>query len=267
MAYFHSNGARLYYERHGDYSAPAVLLITGFAAEGRRWKAQIRALRPDYQVITLDNRGVGQSDAPLGSYTTQAMAEDCVNLLNHLNIAQAHVCGYSLGGRIAQMLAIDYPDRVGHLILTSTGMTSYPVSNFVLQNYIQMLKQKLPDHYHIRALLPWFYSSELFSNTQKVERLCQLLHNQQPLNTDGLQGQLDAVLSHAPGDQLRQISHPTLITSAPYDLLCPASYSDALHTYIPKAKRYIMPRGSHGHIQEYPNDFNACLLAFLQGRL
>lgn len=265
MAYFHSNGARLYYETHG--SGPAVLLITGFAAEGRRWKAQVNALLPHYQVITLDNRGVGQSDAPLGPYTTTSMAEDCVHLLNHLHIDRAHVCGYSLGGRIAQMIAVHYPDTVDRLILASTGMTSYPVAHFVLQNYIQMLKQKLPDYYHIRALLPWFYSAELFSNLTKVERLCQLLHKQRPLNTDGLQGQLDAVTTHAPGEHLRHIKQPTLITSAPQDLLCPVAYSDALLAYIPHAKRYIMPRGSHGSIQEYPNDFNACLLPFLQGCL
>lgn len=261
MAYARINGIQLHYELHGH--GPPLLLITGFAAEGNQWQHQIRVLQEHFLVISFDNRGIGKSDIPPGPYNTELLADDCASLLTHLGIQQAHVCGYSLGGRIAQMLAINHPTRVNRLILASTSMRSYALSRFILKMIIAMLKQGLPNHYRIKASLPWFYSPAFFEDERKVDYFCHFLGRQVAPNVEGLQAQLDAVNSHAPGERLRAIYHPTLITSSSEDLLCPRDYSDELHRYIPHAQRCIMPRGGHACIHEYPELFNELILNFL----
>ena len=261
MAYAQINGIQIYYEEHGE--GPALLLITGFAAEGNQWQHQIRTLQQHYRVICLDNRGIGKSDAPTGPYNTELLAHDCAALLKHLHIDKAHVCGYSLGGRIAQMLAIHHPTLVDKLILASTSMRSYALSRFILKMIIDMLRQGLPHQCRIKATLPWFYSPAFFEDERKVAYFCHFLGRQAAPNVDALQAQLDAVNSHAPGERLRTIKHPTLITSSAEDLLCPKDYTDELHTFIPHATRCIMPHGGHACIHEYPDVFNALILAFL----
>lgn len=261
MAYFNTHGLRLHYDVHG--SGPSILLITGFGATGQQWHAQIKALAPHYRVITLDNRGVGQSDAPPGPYSTESMAQDCIDLLDHLKISRAHICGHSLGGRIAQMIAILHPLRVNKLILASTALRSYEVTHFVLTTFIEMVRQNIANYHRTRAFLPWFYSPHFFTNNRKIALLCHVFGQRHIFDADALQAQLAAILHHNPGESLRLIQCPTLITSAAEDLLCPRDYSDELLHYIPHAKRMILPRGGHACLHEYPQDFNLCLLNFL----
>ena len=87
---------------------------------GSRWFFQIRAFRKYFRLITFDNRGVGKTDKPGESYTTRTMADDTIGLMDCLGIDKAHILGVSLGGMIAQEVAINYPQRVRKLVLVST---------------------------------------------------------------------------------------------------------------------------------------------------
>src|SRR6266536_1661770 len=98
------NGIDLYYEEQG--SGEPLLLIMGFTAHSMLWMMQVPALAQRYRVITLDNRGVGRSSVPPGPHTTRQMADDAAGLLDHLGIEQAGVIGWSMGGMIAQELAL-----------------------------------------------------------------------------------------------------------------------------------------------------------------
>ncbi len=261
MAFATINGIQLYYEVHGE--GPPLLLITGFNAEANQWQHQIRTLKKHFHVICLDNRGIGKSDKPPGPYNTELMANDCAALLTHLDIGKTHVCGYSLGGRIAQYLAINHADRIDKLVLASTSIRSYALSRYILTMLIEMIRQGLPNHFRIKAMLPWFYSPAFFNDERKVDYFCHFLGHQNLPNAAALTAQLAAVNSHNPGERLRTIQHQTLITSSAEDLLCPQEYVDELHRFIPHARRIIMPKGGHAYIHEYADDFNAILLAFL----
>src|SRR3989442_15734833 len=110
MATANINGIEIYYEVHG--SGEPLLLIMGLGANATGWYAQIPAFSKDYQVIAFDNRGAGRSEKPNEPYTMPQMAQDAVGVLDTLCIGAAHVFGMSLGGIIAQELALRHADRV-----------------------------------------------------------------------------------------------------------------------------------------------------------
>jgi pimeloyl-ACP methyl ester carboxylesterase len=115
-----STGIDLYYESYGEGEPLVLIPGTGFA--GNVWSpSQVPTLSKTVRVITLDVRGCGRSSAPEGVYTIEQMACDVAALLDHLGLAQAHILGHSMGGRIGIALALAFPDRVCSLILAAAG--------------------------------------------------------------------------------------------------------------------------------------------------
>ncbi|MCK5654501.1 MAG: alpha/beta fold hydrolase, partial [Dehalococcoidia bacterium] len=113
------NEVNIDYAVHGQ--GEPLVLIQGLGGPRSGWIFQTRAFGKYYRVITFDNRGVGKSDKPGGSYTVRTMADDTIALLDYLGVDKAHVLGISLGGMIAQEIAINYPERVRKLILACTA--------------------------------------------------------------------------------------------------------------------------------------------------
>jgi pimeloyl-ACP methyl ester carboxylesterase len=111
---------KLYYEVHGE--GPPFLLLSETACDGAVWKLyQVPEFSRDHRVITFDYRGTGLSDKPPIKYTTRMFVDDIAALLDHLGVEQTIVCGHSMGGRVAQLLTLEYPRKVKKLILASTG--------------------------------------------------------------------------------------------------------------------------------------------------
>src|SRR3954447_20660358 len=119
------DGTPIFFERFspttGPNGAPPVLLVMGLGANGRLWAPAIRRyLASGYDVITVDNRGCGRSGTPWRPWTTRTMATDAVAVMDELEIERAHIGGGSLGGMIAQEIALEFPERAETLVLAST---------------------------------------------------------------------------------------------------------------------------------------------------
>jgi len=114
------DGVNLYYEIHGD--GFPLLLIQGLSENVYWWDTPvIDELSKHLKTVIYDNRGVGRSDALEGDLTIEIMAADALGLMDALNINQAHILGHSMGGMIAQEIALKFPERVKKLVLCSTS--------------------------------------------------------------------------------------------------------------------------------------------------
>ncbi|MBL7217196.1 MAG: alpha/beta fold hydrolase [Deltaproteobacteria bacterium] len=108
----------IYYEEHGQ--GPPLVMILGLGQDTATWSFQIPELSNRLRLIVFDNRDCGKSSRCLDDYTTRTMAQDTIGLMDHLGIDQAHICGTSMGGMIAQQVVLMAPERVNSLILAST---------------------------------------------------------------------------------------------------------------------------------------------------
>jgi pimeloyl-ACP methyl ester carboxylesterase len=113
-----TRGARIWVHQQGD--GPAVLLVGGLGDPADSWAAQIDAFSDRYRVVAPDNRGAGRSVLPPSGVSIPAMAEDAAEVLRSLEIQHAHVAGFSMGGAVAQELAINHPALVRSLVLSGT---------------------------------------------------------------------------------------------------------------------------------------------------
>lgn len=114
-----SDGTRLYYEVHG--SGEPLLLVMGQSGNHHGWDYVRDDFAAQHRVIVFDHRGTGQSDKPESPpYSTRGFAQDVIAILDHAGIERAHAYGISMGGRVCQWLAIDFPDRLGALVLGCT---------------------------------------------------------------------------------------------------------------------------------------------------
>ncbi len=129
MPYVQTNGINLYYEEKG--SGEPLLLIMGITAAGSVWEKHVAYWQQFFRCIIGDNRGVGLSDKPISSYTTEQMADDYSGLLQQLNIPSAHVVGCSMGSTIAQQLALRHPDKVKSLVLMCTWARCDPMAKTI----------------------------------------------------------------------------------------------------------------------------------------
>jgi len=126
------DGVSIHYEVWGRRAATPVLMIQGLGADSRGWALQRMAFGRRHRCYALDNRGVGQSDRPPGPYSLDRMAGDAIAVLDQEGIESAHVMGASMGGVIAQILAVLHPGRVRSLTLACTrvGITSGAASSW-----------------------------------------------------------------------------------------------------------------------------------------
>ena len=119
-----TNGIELAYTEHGD--GEPLLLIMGLGADSSAWESHVAAYHKRYRCIAVDNRGVGASSTPVGPYSTGQMADDYAGLLEALDLGPVRVVGISMGGAIAQELALRHPELVERLVLVATWAKSDP---------------------------------------------------------------------------------------------------------------------------------------------
>ncbi len=274
MATTNVGDIELYYEEHG--SGDPLLCIMGLAADSAAWMFQVPDFSKQYRTIIFDNRGVGRSSKPAGPYTTAQMASDAVGLLDALGIQQANVLGVSMGGMIAQELALGYPQRVKRLVLACTyaepdGTVEQQRKSSVAQlggtigpdGQIEVDMAKLNPMDFFQQLLPLSFNPEFIAND--LPKLMQMFMGslQYGISLEGIMAQVAAVTTHRTTDRLGQIKSPTLVIAGDNDRLVPPENSDVLAKHIPGAKLVKIAGGSHGFNFETPELFNKEILAFL----
>ncbi len=264
----------LYYEEHG--TGEPLLLIMGLAADSMAWMFQLPAFAERYRTIVFDNRGVGRSGKPKGPYTIAAMADDTAGLLKAIGVDRAHVVGVSMGGMIAQELALRHPERVRGLVLACTfpeadedvkrnrETSLAQLGGTIGRDGVATLNLAAVDPMMIfSTLLPRVFSPTFIQN--QLASLMQLFGGalQWGFSVEAIMAQVEAVMSHNSTERLRDIKAPTLVITGDADLLIPPANSDVIADEIPGARLVKVPGGTHGFNFETPELFNREVLNFL----
>jgi len=252
----------MYYEIYGE--GEPLLLIMGLGADLTAWSFQTPEFSKKYRVIVFDNRGAGRTDAPDAPYSIRMMADDTVGLMNALGIQQAHVLGVSMGGRIAQELAIEYPQRVKSLILAATSTKMPPREKHVFDTAARMLKEGVSAETHLRNLMPWTLTEKFFENQAQVTwSINAMLANPHKQPTYAFIRQFNACAEHDTANRIGRIKAPALILVGREDLFAPVRLSEELAAQIPNAKLVVVDGGGHGFNVEARDKFNQAVLDFL----
>ncbi|HTW99171.1 MAG TPA: alpha/beta hydrolase [Acidimicrobiales bacterium] len=256
-------GVSLYYEWHGPDAGVPVVFIRGTGADSSRWMPQVRDYSQHYRCLIFDNRGCGKSGTTAGQYTVASMAEDTLALLGSLGVDRAHIVGLSLGGAIAQHLAVERPELVATLQLHGTwGKTDgYAERYFALA--AQLLDAGGMSLYYSTTIM-FLFPPDFF--TEQPEAAARILadmeENASPI--EGMRGQLHANRTHDCLERLNEIAVPTLITVGELDMCLPPSYSRQLHERIPSSELVVFPGGSHLFGLQDPATFNRVTLGWLE---
>lgn len=246
-----NNNVRLYWEEHGQ--GPPLLLIMGLSFTLEMWHRAVPELSKEYRCIVFDNRGVGRSDAPPGRrYSIETMAEDALAVLDAAGIQEpAFVLGASMGGMIAQELALRHPDRVRALVLACTA------SGF-LRRGAWPRREWLPGIYHWvtlngdsheRALRPLLYAEA--TPASRIEEDILIRAGCRPLRRPVL-CQLAGILSWNSRSRLSQIKAPTLVIHGDEDHILPAINGRMVAKQIPNAEFVLIPHAGHMLITDQP---------------
>lgn len=241
------NDLNMYYEIHGE--GYPFLMIRGLSSDVYRWPLRlIKEMSKSFKVVLFDNRGAGRTDKPDIEYSIKMMAEDTTGLMRCLNIENAHVLGYSMGGSIAQEISLSFPEKVKKLILCSTGCggpESIPASEKVREG-LTSTREGLSDDELLRNWLPVYFPKRFIQNNpDEVEEYVRrsLIA---PIPPYAYARQLQAVISFHSFERLKDIKSPTLVISGKEDILVPHENSILLAENIPGAKLSLLDNLGHG---------------------
>lgn len=265
MPYAESSGARLAYEVAGEAGdGEPVLLIMGYLVPGRAWRFQVPTLSARHPVAWFDNRGCGETEAAPGRYTTSLMADDAVALMDHLGWEKAHVVGVSMGGMIAQMVALRHRERLLSLSL--------------LASHAGGRLPRLPP----RSGLGLFLKSTFGRSGTRAEAVERLLFTERflaecdrtwlrniiqedfgtPVPWRYQVSQLTAVMRHRAAPALSALEGlPTLVVQPTQDKLIHPKESARLARLIPGARLVALEDAGHGLLRQSHEPLNETLMA------
>jgi pimeloyl-ACP methyl ester carboxylesterase len=256
----------LYYELSGH--GPPVLLIQGIGVVGGCWRPQVDGLQGRFQTLLFDNRGIGKSTPCAGPISIEAMAEDARALMGAVGWESAHVVGHSMGGVIAQQLALDCPQRVRSLSLLCTfarGKDAARLTPWVL--WMTLRTRIGTRRMRQRAFLEMLWSPDALQTVDTdalASRIAALIGRDLAHQPSILMKQLMALGRHdiSPGlAALRDI--PTLVVSAEHDHIALPRCGQMLADAIPGARFQLMRAVSHGMTIQAAEGVNSILMEFL----
>ena len=260
------NGINMYYEVQGK-GVPLVM-IQGFAGNHQAWFFQTPVFRKYYKVIIFDNRGIGRTEKSSEPYTIRTMADDVIGLMDYLNIDKVHVLGMSLGGIVAQEIAISYPERVIKLVLGSTFADIE--RNDVHPELMKALGIREGDasvdirNIDFRKLMNFMVSSAFNKRLYRMVQLPLSKLSMRSIDASGYLEQMRAVTSYSTVDRLHQIKAPTLVITGTGDRIISPSMSDLIASKIANARLVKVKGGSHAFFMEMRGRFNKEVLEFLR---
>lgn len=246
-----TDGLRIHYTLEGPSDAPAVVMLMGLGASGRYWFDAPDRLREDrehpHRVLVVDNRGTGSSDAPRRLFSMTRMADDVAQVMDHARIDRAYVVGMSMGGMIAQQLALRHPERVRGLALfcTTAGLRHGPLV------HPRILRTLLSAPFVKKGQGERIVGDLLLAPSRRHEAATLLREWGPVMRAERVDAgmfflQLGAVLTHRTGSALERIACPTIVVTGDSDVLVRPGHSRYLAKRIHGARLEVLSEVGHG---------------------
>jgi pimeloyl-ACP methyl ester carboxylesterase len=237
------NDIQMYYEVNGR--GFPLLMIMGLGASLDAWNPRmIQGLAKNFKTIMFDNRGAGRTEISDREYTIGLFADDTAGLMDALGISRAHILGLSMGGCIAQELALDYPERVEKLVLCSTSCGKGSSASKDVWSAFLRSGSMLSTEEGLRLLVSLSLTKEFMDkNTDIIESYIQKAMKA-PTSPEGFSRQVRA-LSFNAFDRVSGITAPTLVLHGKRDILAPPDNGSILAKAIPNAKFVLFEESAH----------------------
>jgi 3-oxoadipate enol-lactonase len=259
MAFAESSGTRVWWDEHG--SGEPLLLIMGLGFPASLWYRVLPRLSQSFRVLVFDNRGTGRTGAVPGPYAIEAMAGDAVAVLDAADARSAHVLGISMGGLIAQEVALSEPARVRSLILACThpgGSATVLPSPEVLEQLYS--RNDLPLEESYRATIRIAYAPCTDPETVEEDIAARLAD---PTSPEGYMNQLVGGMGYAGSfDRLAQLTTPTLCLHGTDDMLVPPVNAQNLAAAISSARVQWIHGAGHMLFSDAPDAFIDAVTSF-----
>jgi 3-oxoadipate enol-lactonase len=253
-----TNGIHINYEVAGD--GPWITLSHSLACNLHMWDEQAAVLARHFKVLRFDTRGHGESDAPAGAYSLEALADDLKGLFGALGIKSSHFVGLSMGGMIGQVFALKYPGVLRTLVLADTT-SRYPAeAAAVWADRIRTAETKGMEPLVQPTLERWFTEPFRKANPGKVQRIAEMIRT---TPVAGYVGCSQAIPRINVSARLREIAAPGLVIVGEQDMGTPVAMAREIHESYPASGLVIIPSAAHIANVEQPEAFNAALADFL----
>jgi pimeloyl-ACP methyl ester carboxylesterase len=245
-------------------SGDALLLINGLGFDRASYAVAAQAYAAaGYRVVTLDNPGAGETAGPAGPYTAAQLADVAAALLRHLEIGQAHVFGVSMGGIVAQELALRHSPLVRSLQLHCTWGRSDPFAAELFRSWGELVEAvghvEVWDHMLLWAMTPEFYGA----HPEVVAGYRAMIAAAPPSTAVGFRAQVAACIAHDALDRLSSVTAPALVTTGERDPITTPRHARELCEHLPNARLHLWPGVAHLPFVEAASDFDALALEFL----
>jgi 3-oxoadipate enol-lactonase len=241
-----------------------LVLIQGMGVGRWGWEPVADRLARRFQVITIDNRGIGASDTPPGHYSTRVMADDVLAVLDHAGVQQASVVGTSLGGMIAQELALAHPERVDKLVLVATipgGPRSRPMP--LGTTYLFAWAPFLTSQAKLREFVQMTLGPTTLRRRPKIGRRLAARKLAHPQSESAWRAQTAAGVLFNPLGRQRRITQPTLILQGTADQVVNPDNAGVLAGLLPNARVELFDGVGHLLYWEQPKRFVRVATDFL----
>jgi len=267
MPTLESNGADIYYEVHGRGNP--FIFFSETACDGEIWKLyQVPEFSRDHRVIIHDYRGTGQSSKPTMDYTTRMFCDDALAILDHLGVQDAVVLGHSMGGRVAQLLALEHPKLVKKLILASTGASFPGAAGLPLAMCKEMIEWGYEKYVRDHTIQVGFTDEFVKTQSEHLEAFFRA----RLANLGPVEFYLRHVLarqSHDTSGRLKDIRVPTLVMVGelegdPRAVMSHRTSSEILANGIPNAKFVTLPGQKHNYFASAPDEAHKVIRDFLR---
>ncbi|HET8568839.1 MAG TPA: alpha/beta fold hydrolase [Candidatus Limnocylindria bacterium] len=256
------DGRAMSFDKRGI--GPPLVLVAGTGYPGATWDDDlVGPLAERHTVVTFDHRGTGASAPTPDRYSTRLFARDALGLMDALDLAPAHVLGHSMGGRVAQWMALDRPERIRSLILAATGPGQFREDQPVTRGVPVRVAVEIAEHGYERYMhdhvRETFFTPEFAeAHPERVERLHRLFWEHRPTLEEYLR-HVVARQEHQTADRLGDIAVPALVLVGDRDTVRMGTGSHweqsmYLVEHLPNAELRVIPGAAHGYFWQVPGE-------------